>query len=630
MVAPAPSSRSAPRPRQPAKKRVESGPTLEPAHPAVRPAPDWWTLGTGTAVSLAAFVLYLFTAARDVVTGDTAEFLVAAKTLGVAHAPGYPLLTMLGHLFSWLPVGSAAFRIGLLAVVCSTATVAVVFATVWRLTSARAPAAAAGLALAFTPLFWRWSLQMETFPLNNLLVALVIYLLVRWHQDPERRGFLIVAAFVFGLGLTNQQTIVLLVPAIVWLLWLHRRQLSREWSTIGYAGLAIVAGLLPYAYVPLAAQGHSPDNWDYVHSLSAFMRLLLRTDFGGLGAQGTAAATGSNVVVRLAYLVRGVGAVVGISALLGVYPAYRRCRWYLWFALLALAFTGVAFLLETNLDPSNPTGLFVLERFFLVPLVIAAPLVGFGVMWIAQIIAVRLGGMDLRQAMAGVAVVIVTVSVIVVGANYSTVNASNDHVAGNFSRDVLQGLKPHTILFATDDFEFTTLYMTEVARVRPDVTVVLANLFPTTWYAQVLRHNHQINVPAEVTTLSLIRANPHRPIAFEGPAPDTSIDGKYYLYPDGLVSYLEPVGHPILVTRDETDNEAQLARVHVPNDKSIKPDSFEQGVLNAYAAIAFHIAQAYALAGQKAEAIVWYRKTLAMDPSLTVAEKAIEKLGGKA
>ena len=107
-------------------------------------------------------------------------------------------MTFLGHLFSWLPIGSVAFRIGLLAVVCSTATVAIVYATVWRLTRLRAPAAAAGLVLATTPLFWKWSLQIETFPLNNLLVALTIFLLVSWHQNPPRRSYLIGAAFSFG------------------------------------------------------------------------------------------------------------------------------------------------------------------------------------------------------------------------------------------------------------------------------------------------------------------------------------------------------------------------------------------------------------------------------------------------
>ncbi len=236
-------------------------------------------------VSLLALLLYLLTAAHDLITGDTPEYLVAAKTLGVVHAPGYPLVTFLGYLFSWLPIGTVAFRIGLLAVVCSTATVAIVYTTVWRLTHLRVPAAAAALALATTPLFWKWSLQIETFPLNNLLVALTILLLIYWHQDPSRRAFLIAAAFTFGLALSNQETSALLIPAILWLLWLHRSRVVRARRTIGYATLALLAGAFPYIYVPLAALGHSPTNWDYVHSFSAFMRLLLRKDYGGITSQ---------------------------------------------------------------------------------------------------------------------------------------------------------------------------------------------------------------------------------------------------------------------------------------------------------------------------------------------------------
>ena len=106
------------------------------------------------------------------------------------------------------------------------------------------------------------------------------------------------AAFVFGLALANQQTTVLLVPAVAWVLWLHRRQLAQERRTIGYAALAVVAGLVPYLYVPFAALGSSPTNWDSVHSVSAFMRLLLRSDYGGLTSQGGGGPMGSNGAVR--------------------------------------------------------------------------------------------------------------------------------------------------------------------------------------------------------------------------------------------------------------------------------------------------------------------------------------------
>src|SRR2546421_10948545 len=86
------------------------------------------------AVTAIAGILYFLTAARDIVVGDSPELITAAATLGVAHEPGYPLFTMLGHLFSLFPFGSIPFRINLLSVVCHALTVGVIYLTAHRLT----------------------------------------------------------------------------------------------------------------------------------------------------------------------------------------------------------------------------------------------------------------------------------------------------------------------------------------------------------------------------------------------------------------------------------------------------------------------------------------------------------------
>src|SRR3989454_1661881 len=128
-------------------------------------------------VSVAA-VLYFLTAARDIVVGDSPELITAAVTLGVAHAPGYPLFTMLGHLFSLVPFGSIPFRVNLLSVTCDAVTIGVVYFSAFRLTRSQLAAAVAALLLAVDPIFWEWSLAAEVFPLNNLLAAVLILLLV--------------------------------------------------------------------------------------------------------------------------------------------------------------------------------------------------------------------------------------------------------------------------------------------------------------------------------------------------------------------------------------------------------------------------------------------------------------------
>src|SRR5437763_8371863 len=162
------------------------------------------------AVAVAAGILYFLTAARDIVVGDSPELITAAVTVGVAHAPGYPLFTMLGHLFSLVPFGPIPFRVNLLSAICNALTIGVVYLSAFRLTRSQLAAAVAALLLAVNPTFWEWSLAAEVFPLNNLLAAVLILLLITWREQPERGVLLIAAFFVAGLALTNHQTIVLL------------------------------------------------------------------------------------------------------------------------------------------------------------------------------------------------------------------------------------------------------------------------------------------------------------------------------------------------------------------------------------------------------------------------------------
>src|SRR5262245_59888791 len=115
-------------------------------------------VAVGAAVAAVTAILYLVTAARDIVLGDTPELITAVLSLGVAHSPGYPLFTMLGYLFGRLPLGPLPFRVDMMAVVCATGAVTLVYFTGLRLSGKRGASAFAALALASTPLFWEWSL----------------------------------------------------------------------------------------------------------------------------------------------------------------------------------------------------------------------------------------------------------------------------------------------------------------------------------------------------------------------------------------------------------------------------------------------------------------------------------------
>src|SRR5438128_10695375 len=347
-------------------------------------------------VTVAAGVLYFLTAARDIVVGDSPELITAAATLGVAHEPGYPLFTMLGHLFSLLPFGSLPSRLNLLSVTCDALTIGVVYFSAFRLTKSRFPAAVAALVLAVNPTFWEWSLAAEVFPLNNLLAAVLILLLVTWHEHPERTGFLVAAFFVAGLALTNHQTIALLGPAFCFVLWRRRSILRPRLLAIGIA--AFVIGLLPYAYIPWASAHHPAHNWGNVSSFRDLVGLITRRSYGSTRLVATVGYSGGSPWTRLAELGISFGPVAGLLIILGAIQAFQRAPWYFWFSLIAFIFAGPFFVWISNLNLSTaPSALFVLQRFFLLSQVVLAPLAAFGVVALAQFVT---GALNSSQSLA--------------------------------------------------------------------------------------------------------------------------------------------------------------------------------------------------------------------------------------
>ena len=68
------------------------------------------------AVAVVAFVFYVLTLAPSVVFIDSGELATGAATLGIAHPTGYPLFSLVGYLFTHLPIGgSMVYKANLMA-----------------------------------------------------------------------------------------------------------------------------------------------------------------------------------------------------------------------------------------------------------------------------------------------------------------------------------------------------------------------------------------------------------------------------------------------------------------------------------------------------------------------------------
>jgi hypothetical protein len=114
---------------------------------------------------------------------------------------------------------------------------------------------------------------VQVFAMNNMFLALLLFLVVRYVQE-RRVADANWGALVIGLGLTNQHTLLLYaLPLVAWMLWLGRAQLLRPERFASLALLGLL-GLTPYLYLFWAAT-HAPlGSWGDTSTLSVPSPLL--------------------------------------------------------------------------------------------------------------------------------------------------------------------------------------------------------------------------------------------------------------------------------------------------------------------------------------------------------------------
>jgi tetratricopeptide (TPR) repeat protein len=178
--------------------------------------------------------VYLATLSPSVTLEDSGELITGAATFGVPHPPGYPLWTMSGFLFAHLiPFGNVAWRVNLESAFFGAAASAVLTLLVchsgrWllqRWTDGPVQPLArrfafyagllAGLTIGFSDIMWDQAVIAEVYTLNGLFVNLVLLFFYFWMLEPHKTHRLVIAVFIFALGLTNHHTLIQMIPAML-------------------------------------------------------------------------------------------------------------------------------------------------------------------------------------------------------------------------------------------------------------------------------------------------------------------------------------------------------------------------------------------------------------------------------
>ena len=338
-----------------------------------------------------AFGVYFYTMAPTVTLEDSGELAVASDYLGVPHPPGYPIWTLLTWFLQWIfhwvkyfgvpdenltllwksflhifgadfgkahpnpawgvtlgSVLTGALACAAQAMLVSRSAADVLLHMKKKLAGISLGAEnllcsvggiTSGLLLAFSPVLWSQSTIVEVYSMNAMFMTFTMLLLYRWMCRPGEDHTLYILSFVFGLGLTNHQTLVFLGPAILVAmavrdrrlfldacaalaitvglymffngskidittsaealnkkqslytygvifmlapigLFFVERKLFTQWKRVVISGLLVVLGLSFYVgYMPVASEQNPPMNWGYPRTVEGFFHAVGRGQY---------------------------------------------------------------------------------------------------------------------------------------------------------------------------------------------------------------------------------------------------------------------------------------------------------------------------------------------------------------
>ena len=484
--------------------------------------------------ALGVLALYVVTLAPTTAMWDASEYITAAYTLGIPHPPGNPLFVLLGRVASLLPFGGVAYRVNLLAAVCSA-----LAAGIWFLVAERVLAqwiavpwvrrvgsvlAAVLSATAFT--VWNQSVVNEkVYTVSLAFFAVVSWLTVLWCDDPDGRRadrILVLIAYLIGLGYTNHPAGFLVAPAVATAVLVRRPRTVLRWRLVTTAALALVFGLTPFAFEPIRAAHHPALNEGEptgcsdriavacTFSETTVKRLMAnvnREQYGKPNLSERQAPFSAQLGMWWLYFkwqwlrdprstqpgLQGVLAVLFLGlGIAGGVVHWRRDRASFWF-FGPLVFTitfALVYYMNFKYGASQAPELAGVERevrdrdyFYLWSFSAWSVWAALGLVAIWRVLAERIGR---TPRWAATAPILVFGMLPLIG-NWRAASRAGEWATREWARDVLNSVEPYGILITGGDNDtFPLWYAQEVEGVRTDVTVAVTSLLNTDWYVRGL------------------------------------------------------------------------------------------------------------------------------------------------
>lgn len=482
--------------------------------------------------SIITFFIYLFTLAPSVIQIDTGELAAVQALLGIAHPTGYPIFTIVGFLFSKIPLPfSIIYKLNILAAIwCSLGVMFFILSARLVLdnlnsfqklkivqlkiskkkkikgqkeepkkvdaTTTDIPeitkilsTLAGGFILAFNKTFWVQSTSVEVYSLHIFLIMLIIYFLLKAFLTVEKQNFAwLFVAIALTFGFANHMTTLLILPGIAYLFFMKNKFNKGAFVQIGKMLLIFFPLLIFfYSYLPIRAAQNPLLNWGNPIDMERILRHI-----SGKQYQVWLFSSMDSAKKQLDYFINSLTDEYNIALIIiafGIIGSIIRARKFFVFTSIVFLFT---IFYSINYDIND------IDSYFLLAYISLAFFAVFGFLKLFLILR------DKHLHFSLPIILLVVFIFIQTFITYEKVSQSGNYIYEDYCKAVLKSCDKNSVVFSYqwDFFVSSSYYFNYVEGYRNDIAVIDKELLRRSWYINELKNNYpkvvdKINITSE-------------------------------------------------------------------------------------------------------------------------------------
>lgn len=445
-------------------------------------------------------IIYFTTLAPSVIQIDSGELATVQIKLGIAHPTGYPLFSILGYLFSLIPISSSKiYQMNILALIYVSFGVGLfTYSVKYLLDNTHLfvkenvnskkkkgslkqnvifelkdnekviVAFISGLILAFSKTVWFQSTSVEVYSLQILLFSLIIFSLLKSFVLASTNNHYYWFVFAIGLafGFSNHMTTLLILPATAYIFFLRYGFNLSSFKRVSLMILLFIMVLiLTYLYLPLRSIQNPILNWG---NPTDFERIIRHVS--GFQYQVWLFSSTESAKKQFLYYLSNLPKEFYLTLLLSIIGMIYTFKNYIRFFIFNFIVFAFTIIYSINYDINDIDSYFLLSYFSL------AFFSAFGIIWIIKKV------LSLRYDVKIFAFILFPL--IQLSANYQNVNQSKNYIYEDYTKALLSSLSENSIVFGYqwDFFISASYYFQFVEEYRKDVAVIDKELLRRSWY----------------------------------------------------------------------------------------------------------------------------------------------------